>query len=225
MLPPEAQIAPPTRPPQHPEPQAVAEKLAAEVQDGRVQRGARNRELILDALFSLVASGELQPTAERVAQQAGVGTRTVFRHFADMESLYAEVSARVENEIRPLLGRELPAGDLAARVAALVDQRVLIFERISPFVLSGQSLRHGSRVLEESHARFCRTLRADLEKGFKSELERAGGQLPLLDALDLVASFEAWNRLRSDQGLGRARAGRVVQQSLLAIFSASGLSS
>ena len=49
-------------------------------------------------------------------------------------------------------------------------------------------------------------------------------QLPLLDALDLVASFEAWDRLRNSQGLGRARAVRVVQQSLLAIFSASGLS-
>lgn len=205
----------------------MAEKVAAEVQDGRVQRGARNRELILDALFTLVASGDLQPTAEEVAQQAGVGTRTVFRHFDDMESLYAEMSARVELEIRPLLGGELPdgdLGDLGARVAALVDQRALIFERISPFLLSAQSLRHDSRFLAESHARFCRILRADLEKAFMPELEKARGQLPLLDGLDLVASFEAWNRLRNDQGLGRARAGRVVQQSLLAIFSASGVS-
>lgn len=202
----------------------MAEKVAAEVQDGRVQRGARNRELILDALFTLVASGDLQPTAEEVAQQAGVGTRTVFRHFDDMESLYAEMSARIELEIRPLLGGELPDGDLGARVAALVDQRALIFERISPFLLSAQSLRHDSRFLAESHARFCRILRADLEKAFMPELEKARGQLPLLDGLDLVASFEAWNRLRNDQGLGRARAGRVVQQSLLAIFSASGVS-
>ena len=95
----------------------MAEKVATGVQDGRVQRGARNRELILDALFTLVASGDLQPTAEEVAQQAGVGTRTVFRHFDDMESLYAEMSARVEKEIRPLLGGELPAGDLGARFA------------------------------------------------------------------------------------------------------------
>lgn len=203
----------------------MAEKVANGVPDGRVQRGARNRELILDALFSLLAAGDVQPTAEKVAQQAGVGTRTVFRHFADMESLYAEMAARVETDIRPLLGGELPAGDLATRVAALVDQRALIFERISPFKLSGERLRHRSRFLEESHARFCRLLRAELERAFKSELEKARGQLPLLDALDLAASFEAWHRLRGDQGLGRARAGRVVKQSLLALFGAAGLSS
>ena len=201
----------------------MAEEAQAQPQDGRVKRGARNRELILDALFALVEAGELQPTAEQVAQQAGVGTRTVFRHFADMESLYAELSARVEKEIRPLRGGRLSSGDLASRVASLVDQRVLIFERISPFMLSGQSLRHGSRFLQESHARFCGALRSDLEKGFAPELTGARGPSPLLDALDLVASFEAWHRLRSDQGLSRARAARVVQQSMLAIFAAFGV--
>jgi AcrR family transcriptional regulator len=199
--------------------------LAEEVQDGRVQRGARNRGLILDALFALVESGELQPTADQVAQQAGVGTRTVFRHFDDMESLYAEMDARVEKEMRPLLGGDPPAGNLASRVAGLVDQRVLVFERISPFVLSGQSQRHTSRFLEESHERFCRALRSELEKTFAPELAHVGTAWPLLEALDLVACFEAWHRLRGDQGLGRARAARVVQQSLLAIFSAAGVSS
>jgi AcrR family transcriptional regulator len=199
-------------------------QLAEHVQDGRVQRGARNRELILDALFELVESGQPQPTAEQVAQQAGVGTRTVFRHFADMESLYAEMNARIEKEIRPLLGGDLPSGDLTSRVAALVDQRALIFERISPFLVSGQSQRHSSRFLRESHARFRRILRSELEKTFAAELERVGAAWPLLDALELLASFEAWHRLRGDQGLGRARAVRVVEQSLLASFSAAGVS-
>ena len=197
--------------------------MAEEVQDGRVQRGARNRELILDALFALVGSGEHQPTAEQVAQQAGVGTRTVFRHFADMESLYCEMNARVEKEVRPLLRGDLPTGDLSTRVTAWVDQRALVFERISPFLLSGQSVRHRSRFLQENHARFCRVLRADLERGFAKELDRGSGTSLLLDALDVVASFEAWHRLRVDQGLGRARAARVVKQSLLAIFAASGV--
>jgi AcrR family transcriptional regulator len=220
MLSPEAQNAAPRNAPQRSEPQTVAE----EVQDGRVQRGARNRELILDALFALVESGERQPTAEQVAQHAGVGTRTVFRHFADMESLYSEMNARVEKEVRPLLGDDLPTGDLATRVAALVGQRALIFERISPFLLSAQSLRHSSPFLQESHSRFCRLLRSDLERAFATEFDRVGRASPtLLYALDLVASFEAWHRLRGDQGLGRARAVRVVQQSLLAIFAASGV--
>ena len=197
---------------------------ATQAQDGRVQRGERNRELILDALFTLVESGELQPTAEQVAQQAGVGTRTVFRHFADMESLYVELHERVEKEVRPLLGRRLPAGDITTRAAALIQQRSLIFERISPFMLSGQALRHGSRFLQQSHARFCRILRTDLEKSFVAELAAADEPAQLLDGLDLLASFEAWHRLRTEQGLSRTRASRVVHQSLLAIFVAAGTS-
>ena len=39
-------------------------------EDGRVQRGARNRERILDALLELVRAGELLPTAEQVAARA-----------------------------------------------------------------------------------------------------------------------------------------------------------
>jgi AcrR family transcriptional regulator len=200
------------------------EELTLEVQDGRVQRGARNRELIIDALFALVESGELQPTAEQVAHKAGVGTRTVFRHFADMESLFAELHARIEQEMKPHRAGELPSGDLATRVLALVEQRASFFERVSPFILSGQIQRHGSDFLQQSHTRFCRALRAELERNFASELKSAAARAsPLLDTLDLVASFEAWHRLRDDQGLNRARAIRVVKQSLLAAFAAAGL--
>ena len=188
-------------------------------QDGRVQRGARSRESIVGALFSLVESGELQPTAEQVAQQAGVGTRTVFRHFNDMERLYAELDARVESEMRPLLGGTLPSGDLPTRVAALVGRRAIFFEQVRPFLLSGLTQRHAARFLAASHARFCRLMRADLERGFAGELTAAKEPTALLDALDLLASFDAWHRLRSDQGLGRARAARVLQDSLLAVFS------
>ena len=53
--------------------------------DGRVLRGARTRERIVDAVFELVSEGTVRPTAEEVASRAGVGIRTVFRHFDDME--------------------------------------------------------------------------------------------------------------------------------------------
>lgn len=198
--------------------------MTEEVHDGRVQRGARNRELIVDALFALVESGELQPTAEQVAQRAGVGTRTVFRHFADMESLFSELNARVEREMRPHLERRVPSGDLAVRVTALVEQRAAFFERVSPFILSGQIQRHRSRFLQESHARFCRVLRGELEREFAPQLARTRGTAtPLLDTLDLVTSFEAWHRLRGDQGLGRARASRIVGRSVMAAFTAAGV--
>ena len=44
--------------------------------DGRLQRSERSREAIVQALLSLVREGAPRPTAERVAEKAGVGIRT-----------------------------------------------------------------------------------------------------------------------------------------------------
>ena len=86
------------------------------------------------------------------------------------------------------------------------------------------SQRHRSRFLQESHARFCHVLRGELEREFAPQLARTRvSSTPLLDTLDLLASFEAWHRLRCDQGLGLARASCVVAQSLLAAFAAAGV--
>ena len=57
---------------------------AVAMQDGRVQRGARNREAILDACLELIRERAALPTAQDVAVRAGVQVRTVFRHFDDM---------------------------------------------------------------------------------------------------------------------------------------------
>ena len=63
--------------------------------DGRVRRGERSRGAIVEALHALIGAGDLAPTAQQVAERAGVGLRSVFRHFRDMESLFAEVDALV----------------------------------------------------------------------------------------------------------------------------------
>jgi AcrR family transcriptional regulator len=183
--------------------------------DGRVQRGARNREAILESLYELVREGELQPTAEQVAQRAGVGTRTVFRHFADMESLHAEIAARVEREVAPLAGAPAVEGGLEERARALTRQRAAVFERIAPFKRSGALHRRASPFLERRHAAMVRRLRADLLRVL-AELERAPA--PLLEALDLLLSFEAWDRLRSDQRLGRDRAQGAMEHAVLALL-------
>ena len=75
---------------------ARARSIEDEVSDGRVQRSVRSRRHILDAMVELVTEGELQPTGQQVADRAGVGLRTVFRHFEDMETLFAQLRERIE---------------------------------------------------------------------------------------------------------------------------------
>ena len=63
--------------------------------DGRLLRTERSRQLIIEALHELINEGILVPTAQNVADRAGVGIRTVFRHFADMETLFATMDVQL----------------------------------------------------------------------------------------------------------------------------------
>ncbi|MGH0030416.1 MAG: TetR/AcrR family transcriptional regulator [Myxococcota bacterium] len=186
--------------------------------DGRVRRGAQNRGRILDALYALVGEGELQPTAEQVARRAGVGERTVFRHFEDMETLHAELSSRLRREIQPILEEPPTTGSRQDRVRGFVARRARLFESILPYHRSASVQRHHSSFLQRAHAENVRALREDMTRALAPEL--AGDDGTRLDALELVASIEAWDRLRSEQRLGRDRAARVMETALLALLAA-----
>jgi AcrR family transcriptional regulator len=179
--------------------------------DGRVRRGERSRQRILAALFDLIGAGVLQPTAQQVAVRAGVGMRTVFRHFSEMDSLYAAMDGRLAGEVRPALTAARRVGVLSERVAGLVRQRALLFERVAPYKRSANLQRWRSRFLEGRHRAMHRDLRADLLR-WLPELRDAPA--PVVEAVDLITSFEAWDRLRNDQGLGAKAASAVVERTV-----------
>jgi AcrR family transcriptional regulator len=190
---------------------------AASSVDGRTRRSEKSREAIVAALFELVGEGRLQPTAQQVALRAGVGLRSVFRHFADMEGLFAAMDARLRAEAEPILREGRPAGTLRERALALVERRARLFERIGPYKRSGNLQRWRSRFVRTTHARLVRELRADL-LGALPEL--AAAPAAVRDALELATSFEAWDRLRTDQRLSRERAEAALSQLMLALVDA-----
>ena len=194
----------------------VAPARTAPAADGRVRRGQRSDDAIVEALFELLGEQVLEPTAQQVAERAGVGLRTVFRRFADMESLFAEMDSRVQAIALPLLLGGGPAGSLRDRARALVARRAAFFERIAPYKRAGNLKRSRSRFLRERHARLVRALRADLER-WLPEIARAPAAVA--DAIDVTTSFEAWDRLRSEQRLGRERAQSAVERAVLALVN------
>ena len=58
--------------------------------DGRALRTKKSRRAIIEATLGLYADGILVPTAQLVADRSGLGMRTVFRHFSEMEKLFVE---------------------------------------------------------------------------------------------------------------------------------------
>jgi AcrR family transcriptional regulator len=184
--------------------------------DGRQRRSERSREAIVQALLDLVGEGVLQPTAQQVAASAGVGIRSVFRHFADMDSLFVAMDARIQAEALPLLIGDPPKGSADERVRALAERRVAFFEKIGPYKRAGTIQRSRSAFLRTQHGNLVRLLRADLLR-WLPELRRAPADL--VAALDLALSFEAWDRLRSDQRLGRERARDAVVRTVTALLA------
>lgn len=195
-------------------PRAGAPPKDAPPADGRARRSVRSRRAIVDALFALVGEGVLRPTARQVAERAGVGIRSVFRHFDDVERLHAEMDARLRRETLPLLSAPIADGDVRARARELVRRRVALFERIAPYKRAGNLQRWRSPFLQANHRALVRELRASLRRWLP---ELADAPPERLEALDLATSFEAWDRLRSEQRLGAARARAVLEEIALAL--------
>ncbi|HTO09182.1 MAG TPA: TetR/AcrR family transcriptional regulator [Myxococcota bacterium] len=196
-------------------PVRISARVSATI-DGRALRSERSRHAIVTAFFELIGAGNPQPTAQQVAAQAGVGLRSVFRHFEDMESLYAELNDRVQAAALPLL-RDPPAtGALEERALAIVRHRSAFFEALSPYKRAGEIVRHRSVFLQRQHAAVVRELRERLLRGLP---ELAAAPDALLDALEAVLSFEVWERMRRDQRLSRERATEAFRAVALALLA------
>ncbi len=177
--------------------------------DGRVQRGARTRNAIADALLALLEEGDPQPTARAIAARAEVSLRSVFQHFDDMESLYAMCVARQTERLAPwrtTIDESLPR---RARLEALVAQRAHLYERIAPVRRATLVVAPGSQVLQRALAEVAAEHRQELAALFTKELATRARREQLA-ALEVATCFDTWDHLRRVQGLSAAAAARVL---------------
>jgi len=179
-----------------------------EAVDGRLLRGERSRQQIVDALFKLIRSGEMSPSASQVAEAANVSLRTVFRHFEEMDSLRMEMTAQMEAEIRPILQQPFDAEDWRGRLSQLIARRARLYEHVMPVKVAASLRRFQSVYLMQDYERFLMLERAGLQAVLpKSVL----ADEVLFSAIEMTTSFQAWRRMRQDQGLAPADAERVLR--------------
>jgi len=189
-------------------------KEKPKTQDGRRLRSEASRQRIVEAMRDLVREGQVAPRAEDVAARAEVGLRSVFRHFADMESLYREIAALMRTELRPVLAEQQPPADAPDLLEQLVARRAKLFEKIMPLRDSADVHSHTSPFLREDRHWMNDGLRAILRASLPASLTK---DRTLFDALDATMSFEFWRRLRVDQGLSVTQARRVMERILAAL--------
>ena len=189
------------------------------VVDGRVLRGQRNRERMVEALLRLYDRGVRLPSLSDVAEEAGLTTRSIYHHFEDMESLAHEVGRRQNERFAHLFDPPPVTGTLDQRATALVAQRAELFEAISSVRRTALLLMHRSPTIARQQKRVAAMLRDQVLRTFAPELDACDGEL-LLEALDLLTSWEAWDRLRTWQRLSADRARQVLVELVIDRLSA-----
>lgn len=184
--------------------------------DGRRARSETSRGKIVAAMLELVRGGDMAPSAARVAETAGVGLRSVFRHFDDMDALYREMSQAIEAQVLPMTLLPLKGSDWRVRLLDLTQRRARVFEAILPFRLSAEIKRFQSDFLMEDYRRMVRLERAALEAILP---ETVLADASLTDALTVALSFHTWRLLRHDQGLSVTAARAVVVRLIEAVLA------
>jgi AcrR family transcriptional regulator len=186
--------------------------------DGRRARTADSKRRIVEAMMELMREGDVAPTAESVATRSGVGLRTVFRLFNDMDSLYREIHVIMSARLQPIADEPFEPGNEVRRLEQLVERRARILEQMMPFKTAADVHRARSPFLTAGHRDLVQLLRIMLLRAAPS----IAGKRDLLEALDLTLSFESWRRLRTDQGLSPQRARAVLLQMVRALTKAIG---
>jgi AcrR family transcriptional regulator len=174
----------------------------------------RTEEQVVDAILDLLNDGVVQPTAQEVSTRSGVSMRSIFRLFQDVEALYAAAIGRQWERVRPLLG-DLPAtGSLASRIGDVVEARSQFFETVAPVRRFAVRIAPRSPAIQQGLAQVDEYFRAQLGAVFAEELTDSDR----LDAVDAVASWETWDRLRRGQELSTTRARTVLTTMLTALL-------
>jgi AcrR family transcriptional regulator len=189
----------------------MASRSKAPLADGRRERSRSSRGKIVTAMLDLVGKGDVAPSAARVAEVAGVGLRSVFRHFDDMDELYREMGEVIEAQVMPII-LQAPAGaDWKERLFDIAEKRSKVFETILPYRISASLKRFQSPYLMQDYRRMLRlefeTLEAHLPATVKADLAGTRG-------LHVVLSFQTWRLLRLDQELPVEEAKAVVRRLL-----------
>ena len=179
--------APPAQPPP-----------VSSIEDGRRRRSADSRRRILQAMLELVQEGNPDPSAEATALRAGVGLRTVFRLFRDIEGVCAEMVAPQRREFVECFATPFTAPRGPERLRELFGRLVHIYEARMPLRRAATTRRYTSPSLAAGMKELNHTIDIFIRHQFAGE----GNTVPpRIVMLNLLMSYDAWMRLRDDQGL------------------------
>ncbi|MBN1530740.1 MAG: TetR/AcrR family transcriptional regulator [Thermoleophilaceae bacterium] len=172
--------------------------------------------------MSLLEEGELSPTAERVAERAGVSERSIFQHFGDREALFNAAAVRQYERIMPTLhpiDTALPTGE---RLDAFVEQRTSLLERVTAVRRAALLREHESETIAAWLTATRRAKAREVDRVFGAELDRlpAETRASVRAAMVAASGWGAWESYRIHQRLGFERARAAMRTTLARLIGA-----
>ncbi len=193
----------------------ATEQPTVEKLDGRRQRGERNRQAIIDACLALIAEGCLAPTAQLISERAGITIRSLFRHFPDMETLFAAANTEVRRRAVGTFSGGDHSGSLEERVQQALTRYCEGYERELSVILMTKTQCWRYQVLRENYEQLQGELRQNLEAWIPEIRELGAAKQEFVHAF---TSFEMWHRLRVLQGLSQGEVVAIMVDELLEIL-------
>jgi AcrR family transcriptional regulator len=179
--------------------------------DGRRQRSQTSRAKIIAAFMELIEANDPAPSAARVAKRAGVGLRSVFRHFDDMDSLYSEIDDILINQWAPVLAKPYRIDNWKDQLIELVERRTKVNEATYPYRIMTSMARFRSELLMSNYKRLLKyekdALNAILPKSVQKDKPRSR-------AILLATSFDSWRLFRQDEGMSNKQVAATMTQLL-----------
>jgi AcrR family transcriptional regulator len=183
----------------------------------------RRRVRALDAFIDLVLEGHLPPTAEQVAERAGISKATFFRYFESLNAMRCDAGARMLERFPLLHVAEPGQGPLRDRIERFVSLRVELWEKVH---LLAQLQR--TMVLQDPDAarmvdRVREMMVDQVRQHFAPELrERSAARRD--DAamlISMITSVESWEQFRSTCGRSPLQTRRAWIQAIESLLTTS----
>ena len=191
--------------------------------DGRAARAARTRAAIVDALLSLLEEGDLQPTANRIAERAGISLRLIYHHFGDLESLFRDAATRQAGRLAALADPVDPDQPLDDRITQFCASRARVLEWMTPVRRASLLQEPFSEELTRAKIAYMRAGDSSVRELFRPELAALGpaDRAEVEAALCAVASWSTWDTLRTS-GHDEAASLAAVVRTFRALLGADG---
>jgi AcrR family transcriptional regulator len=186
--------------------------------DGRRLRSDRSRQVIVESMLQLINDGNLVPTAQQIANHAKVGIRSVFRHFEDMEAIFATAD-QIWRE--GFIGKSSSVDPSLSRLKRLewaIGEIQKLYENNSNIMKSTATRRWRSAFLKQNYAKYQSRMRADIVCALPEI-----SQLPAhrQEAIFAIMSFEYWDRLRDHQSLSADHSAELLIELLNSLIPPS----